>query len=143
MKDQLVISGSLDHDGDGSVRLRITAENVEFRGTTLAWSTEEELGELRSALTGFPKTSSDRVAFVFGAPRTGVCRLEFQAVDSTGHCCVWVDLEAAYASTEKDVFQRSLVCIQFVPATLDEFCNQLRSFKRGSKNDAVLAKRAL
>lgn len=143
MKDQLTVSGNLDHDGDGLVRFRITAENVEFRGTTLTWGNEEKIAELLSALAGFPKTSSDRVEFVFGTPRTGVCRLEFQTIDSVGHCCVWADLEAAYASTPKDGFQRSLVCVKFVPASLDGFCNQLRHFKRGRKNEAVLTKRAL
>jgi hypothetical protein len=143
MRDQLVISGSLDHDGDGLVRLRITAENVEFRGTTLAWCTEENVAELRSALAGFPKSSSDRVEFVLGSARTGVCRVEFKTVDSIGHCCVWVEVEAAYASTGQDAFQRSLVCVEFVPASLDEFCTQLRRFKRGSKNEAVLRTRAL
>jgi hypothetical protein len=143
MKDQLIISGNLDHDGDGLVRFRITAENPAFRGTTLTWGNEERISELLSALAGFPKTSSDRVEFVFGTPRTGVCRLEFQTVDSLGHCCVWVDLEAPYASTGKDRFEHSLVCVKFVPASLDEFCNHLRRFKRGRQNEAVLAKHAL
>jgi|SRR5688572_8137172 hypothetical protein len=143
MRDQLIISGSLDHDGDGLVRFRITAENVEFRGTTLAWGTEDTIRELVSALAGFPKASSDRAEFVFGTPRTGIGRLEFQTLDSVGHCCVWADLEAAYASTGRDAFQRSLVCVEFLPASLDEFCNQLRHFKRGRKNEAVLTKRAL
>ena len=143
MKDQLIISGTLDHDGDGLVRFRITAENVEFRGTTLTWGAAENVAELLSALAKFPKTSSDRVEFMLGTPRTGVCRLAFQTLDSLGHCCVWADLEAAYSSTEKDGFQRSLVCVKFVPASLDEFCNQLRRFKRGQENEAVLTKRAL
>jgi hypothetical protein len=143
MKDRLTISSDLDHDGDGVVRFRITAENVEFRGTTLAWGSEQTVGGLLSVLAGFPKTSSDRVEFSFGTPRTGVARLEFQTVDRLGHCLVWVDLKAAYASTGQDGFQQSLVCVEFVPASLDEFANQLRRFKRGRNNEAVLTKRAL
>jgi hypothetical protein len=52
MRVQLTISNGLDHDGDGIVRFRVTAENVEFRG--------------HDPLAGFPKTSSDRVDFASG-----------------------------------------------------------------------------
>lgn len=143
MRDQLAIRSSLEHDGDGLVRFHISVENVEFRATTLAWGYEENVRELVSALKGFPKTGSDRVEFTLGSPRSGLCRLEFLTIDSVGHCCVWIDLEAPYSTAGKDRFQRSLVCIQFAPGSLDEFCTQLRAFKRGQDNEAVLIERAL
>jgi hypothetical protein len=124
-KDHLTIDSTLNHDGDGVVHYRIVAENAGFRGATGAWGNAEDALTLASALVGFPNNPQQRVEFEFGSPGVGLCRLEFRTVDSLGHCCVWADIEGSFASSDKDKFQRSLVCINFLPASLDEFCTQL------------------
>jgi hypothetical protein len=140
MKQLLSIRSNLDHDGDDLVRFRLSAENAEFRATTLAWDSEESVRSLLSAVGGFPRSVPDRAEFTFGSPRTGVCHLEFQTTDGRGHCCVWVSVEAAYSSAGSERHQRSTICVEFLPAALDEFCEQLRRFKRGRDNEALLTR---
>lgn len=138
MKDKLTICSDLDHDGDGVVRYRISAENVEFRGSTLAWGNDIDAEKLGGMLKGFPKATPSSIEFSFGSPKTGQCRLEFKTIDNRGNCGVWVSLEAAHASGGTERFQSALICVQFMPANLDEFCKQLVRFKRGRDNEATL-----
>jgi hypothetical protein len=140
MKELLSIRSDLDHDGDGLVRFRLSAENAEFRAATQAWGSEESVRSLLSAVDGFPRSVPDRAEFTFGSPRSGVCHLEFQTTDGRGHCRVWVSVEAADGSAGSERHQRSTICVEFLPADLDEFCDQLRRFKPGRDNEALLTK---
>lgn len=140
MKDRLTIGSQLEHDGDGIVRYRIRAENADFRGSTLAWGNSIDAENLGDLLKGFPKTTPSSLEYAFGSPKTGLCQLEFQTIDSVGHCCVWVAIEAACSSTGTEEFQSAVVCVRFLPANLDEFCTQLIRFKRGRDNEAVLGR---
>jgi hypothetical protein len=143
MGDYLSVVSDLEHDGDGVVSIRISARNVEFRATTVAWGNDTEPVELASTLKGFPRRLPDRAEYSFGTPGVGHCKLIFQTIDDVGHCCVWAEIEARYSSVGEDQFQRSTICVEFAPAALDRFCEQLQRFKRGRQNEARLGEHAL
>ena len=140
MQDQLTISSDLAHDGDGVVRYRIRAENAAFRATTLAWGNEDDAESLGNKLKGFPKSIPSKLEYSFGSPKTGRCHLEFQTIDGTGRCCVWATFESSYSSCGTERFENSVVCVRFLPTSLDEFCIQLARFKQDRDNEAVLGR---
>ena len=138
MKDRLTISSDLGHDGDGLVRYRIRAENADFRGSTLAWGSEIDAEKLADVLTGFPTTTPSSLEYQFGDSKSGECRLLFQTLDHVGHCCVWATISEPYSFVVAGKFQSVLVCLTFTPASLDDFCAELRRFESGKDNEASL-----
>ena len=143
MKTHLVIRSSLEHDGDGMVRYHVSAESADFRGATFAWGSESDAADLAMLLVRFPASPESVVEFRFGSPSNGSCSLRFQTTDRRGHCCVWAEFESTYESGGAGRFQTAVVCIAFLPAALDEFCVQLKRFKRAEPNEAILDESAL
>ena len=136
--DSLVISSSLNHDGDQFVRFGFRVQNARFSGTTLTWGYADEVVSLADALIGFPKTGTDSVRFQFGSSRTGTCLLEFLRIDRTGHTAVWVTLEGLESCGPSGRFEQVSLFLKVEPAAIDRFAAALRGFRPGMDNEATL-----
>lgn len=139
MSGRLCIRSKLEHDGDELVELLVSAESHDFSAATVVWHGGENLQELIAALSGFPKTPSDRVQFTFGVRTMGYCHLDFVVENNLGQCCVWVEMEPRIPAYRGEKFPNAMICVWFKPADLDEFCRQLSEFSRGRENEAVLS----
>jgi hypothetical protein len=141
MDAQLIVESSLEHDGDGCVRYVLSAQNQTFRGSAYAWGNPENHLELADALAGFPTSSSGRVSYSFGTPRSGTCALDFFCTDGLGHLGVWSTFEAEYEVGRGLGFEGARVFLRCEPAAIDVFVASLRRFVPGAANVAVLSGR--
>jgi hypothetical protein len=138
MPGQLRISSSLEHDGDGVVRYRIDAKSREFRAAALAWGTDADAEKLAALLKGFPARPDARVEFGFGSPGTGTADLHFAVASPRGLCKVQAAVTSEYPAGSGPEHQSAVVIIEFFPAALDLFCQQLSRFKPNRPNEAEL-----
>ena len=139
MKKSLKISGDLDHDGDGVIRIYIAANSEHFSGVTSFWGTEEIINRLVAALAGFPSRTPAEVSYSCGSSKSGQFTIRIVTVDNLGHCAAWIQLVAEDEPHANGDFESALICLQVTASEIDEFCHQLRQFKRGRKNEAILS----
>jgi hypothetical protein len=138
MPTSLVISGSLDADGDGLARFRIIATGEKFRAETLAWGNADQLLELAESLSNFPPSTTSSVKFRLGASATGTCELEFYCLDGAGHTAAWVTIEAPYSFKGTERFERADLAMRVEPSAIDRFVASLRAFNSGGADSASL-----
>lgn len=139
MQSVLILESSLEHDGDGLVRYRLTIENDRFRASTSAWGNEDEHLTFAGSLTGFPAASSSTLNYKFGTDGTGTCILEFACLDNLGHLGVWATLESTYPVGRSERYERASVFHRTDPACIDQFISEIREFVAGSPNRAQLS----
>jgi hypothetical protein len=139
MTSQLKISSALEHDGDGVVRYRIDAKSRDFRAATWAWGTDADAEKLAALLKGFPTRTDSQVGFIFGSPGTGTADLRFGVANGRGLCKVQAAVTSEYPAGNGPEHQSATVVIEFFPAALDLFCQQLTRFKSNRSNEAELS----
>jgi hypothetical protein len=139
MQSVLVLESSLEHDGDGLVRYRLTIENDRFRASTSAWGYEDEHLKFAESLAGFPAASSSSLNYKFGSKGTGTCTLEFICLDNLGHLGVWATLESTYPVGRSERYEHASVFHCTDPASIDQFVAEIRAFVAGSPNRAQLS----
>jgi len=138
MTNSLTIFSSLEHDGDELIRFRICAQSKNFSASTLTWGYASQLSELAACLAGFPTAGSDPIFFQFGSSETGTAKLEFVTIDGSGHCGLWVTVEAPYSVSRKQGFEQASIFLPVEPAAIDLFVSALRTFSSGATHEALL-----
>jgi hypothetical protein len=138
MNDGLKVA-YLWHDND-VIEVRVTVENVKFRGTADAYVGAGGLLEATSLLAGFPTNNLDKREVVFGAAGKGFAggflRLEFYCEDGAGHAAFRATIEGDYGHLE--LAESAIVHVSFEPAALDAFLLQLRQVEKEHSGSAVL-----
>ena len=138
MEATFSIEGSLEHDGDGVVSLRLALNNGEFAASTSVWADCGCHLKLVAALSGFPASPSSIVNFSFGVPRSGSCELEFICLDSLGHLGLWATFSSTYAASRTDRYQSAQLFMRCNPSDVDAFVAAVSRFMPGEPNRAVL-----
>jgi hypothetical protein len=127
------------HDIDAS-KLRVTAENAEFRGTADVYVGTDALLEATTTLAGFPKNHPDKRGVAFGAAGKkfagGAVRLEFYSKDMAGHAAFRATIEGDYG--DREVAENATVCVDFDPAALDEFLLEFKKIETEHRGSASM-----
>lgn len=116
------------HDVD-VLELCVVAENASFRGTADVYVGTGELLEAAATLSGFPQNHLDKRQITFGAfgkqSAGGAANLSFYCRDLAGHATCRAIIESAYG--DQEVAGSATVCVEFDPASLDEFLMQFKA----------------
>jgi hypothetical protein len=137
MQATLCIESSLEHDGDGLARFRISATNDEFSACVGTWAQPSEHLRLASTLQGFPAGADSSVSYKFGS--TGICELEISCLDMLGHVGVWATFAGDWPVASSGRYQTASLFMRCDPASIDAFVSALRRFSPGSSNQASLS----
>lgn len=128
------------HDID-VLELRFIAENADFRGTAAVYVGTGTLHEAATTLSGFPKNHLDKRGITFGAFGKqfagGAVSLSFYCRDLAGHATCTATIESAYDNNE--VAGSATVCVDFDPASLDEFLVNLGKVETEHQGSASMA----
>ena len=126
-----------------ALELRVTAENTEFRGTADVYVGTGDLLEATTTLSGFPKNHLDKREVLFGAfgknSAGGAVHLGFYCNDMAGHAAFRATIEGAYG--DQEVAGSATVCVDFDPASLDEFLVQLKKIETEHRGCASMIAR--
>jgi hypothetical protein len=126
-----------------ALELRVTAENTQFRGTADVYVGTGDLLEAATRLQGFPKNHLDKREVIFGAfgknSAGGAVRLDFYCNDIAGHAAFRATIEGAYRDHE--VAGNATLCVDFDPASLDEFLVQLKKIETEHRGCASMMAR--
>ena len=130
------------HDSD-VLEIRVIAENADFRGTAAVYVGTGDLHEAATTLSGFPKHQLDKREITFGAfgkhSAGGAVNLRFHCRDLAGHVTCTAMIESAYG--DQEVAGSATVCVDFDPASLDEFLLQLQTVEAAHQGSAFMAMR--
>ena len=138
MEPSLVIASSLNHDGDGLVRISVAATSEAFHAETSAWGNAEQISVLAASLVGFPQSRTDTVRYNFGGAMSGFCDLEFFCLDGLLHTAVKVTIVASDAFRSTQRYESAELLIRIEPSAIDQFVASLHAFYPGQANKAVL-----
>jgi hypothetical protein len=126
-----------------ALELRVTAENTQFRGTADVYVGPGDLLDAAATLSGFPKNHQDKREVIFGAfgknSAGGAVRLDFFCNDMAGHAAFRATIEGAYR--DQEVAESATVCVEFDPASLDEFLVQLKKIETEQRGCASMIAR--
>jgi hypothetical protein len=127
------------HDND-VIEVRVTVENTRFRGTADTYVGTNGLLETTAALAGFPADQGDKREVIFGAEGKGFAggavRLQFYCSDLAGHAQFRATIEGDYGNQE--VAECATICVDFEPAALDGFLEELQQVEREHRGSASL-----
>jgi len=125
-------------DGDGLALYAVVVKTDGFRSQTKFWGYAEQFTELEEKLNGFPQSIDQTVSFSFGSDGVGQCDLRLGCIDGSGHVATWVTLVAAHPVFPSSEYQRATQCLLLDPASIDSFCQELKSFRKAKTRQAVL-----
>jgi hypothetical protein len=130
------------HDVD-VLEVKVVAENGEFRGSAAVYVGTGDLVAAATKLRGFPKDPLDKRDVTFGAfgrqSAGGAVSLTFYCRDMAGHATCAVVIESGY--TNERTIANATLCVDFDPASLDEFLTQLRRIESQHGGSASMAMR--
>jgi hypothetical protein len=128
------------HDSD-VLEVQVIAENADFRGTAAVYVGTGDLHEAAATLLGFPKNQGDKREITFGAfgkhSAGGAVHLNFHCRDLAGHATCTAIIESAYG--DQEVAGSATVCVDFDPASLDDFLLQLMAVEGAHRGSAFMA----
>jgi hypothetical protein len=128
------------HDSD-VLEVQVIAENVDFRGTAAVYVGTGDLHEAAAALSGFPKNQLDKREITLGAfgkhSAGGAVNLRFHCRDLAGHATCTAMIESAYE--DQEAAGSATVCVDFDPASLDDFLLQLKAVEAAHRGSAFMA----
>ena len=127
------------HDND-VIEVRVTVENARFRGTADTYVGTDGLLEAAATLEGFPTNRGDKRDVIFGAEGKGFAggavRLHFYCSDLAGHAQFRATIEGDYGNQE--LAESATICVDFEPAALDGFLEELQQVEREHRGSASL-----
>jgi hypothetical protein len=127
------------HDND-VIEVRVTVENVEFRGTADVYVGVGGLLAAAALLAGFPTNNLEMREVVFGAAGKGFAggfvRLEFYCEDGAGHAAFRATIHGD--SGHRKSTESAIVHVSFEAAALDAFLLQLGQVEKRHSGSASL-----
>jgi hypothetical protein len=127
------------HDSD-VLEVQVVAENDDFRGTAAMYVGRGDLNEAAATLSGFPKNQLDKRELTLGAFGKqfagGAVNLSFYCRDLAGHATCMAEIESAHS--DQEIAGSATVCVDFDPASLDEFLMQLKKVESEHQGSAFM-----
>jgi hypothetical protein len=121
-------------------KLRISANNGSYCGVSEVYFSKGQAAELLKSIRAFPTTTAHIVSLDSGSEESGaMARLVFSCIDGSGHSVVSVTLaQPIDESARPGVKNRVELELAFEPASLDEFCQQLKAIATRASTTAIL-----